>query len=123
MTVKTANKYTPAMIQAITAAAAVGPLNLARCTELSTQPEFEAADITPRMIVAKVRSMGVAYENQVRVSKTGEPVASKADIVAEVAAVLGVNLDDVKSLDKAEKAALRKLADAVKAAVAVSEDA
>jgi hypothetical protein len=105
-----ADKYTPAMIAAMRA---VEPLNLEKVTALAATEAFQKAGVTGRSIAAKARTAGIAYEAAKRTTKTGEPVAAKADLVKEIAKALGVN--SIESLEKAEKAALRKLLDAVTA--------
>ena len=105
---KSTSKYTPSMIGAMKAAE---PLTLAKCVELAATAEFKAAGISARSIGAKARVEGIDYVKVERASKTGEPVADKAEIVAAIAAALGV--EKIDSLAKADKAALRKVLGAV----------
>lgn len=67
-----------------------------------------------RSIVAKLSREGV-YEKKVYAAKDGSKVESKADIVATIAAKLGVPADDVGSLEAATKAVLKLVADALPA--------
>lgn len=101
-------KYSAEMEQALRAATADGPLDLAGCKELAEQPIFANAEISARSLVAKVRSMGLPYQKVERTTKTGEPVLKKDEIVQEIETALGMT--GLDSLAKAEKPALRALA-------------
>ena len=71
--------------------------------------EALAADMgkTVRSIIAKLSREGV-YVAQPKVTKTGEPVVRKAELVAQI----NVHFDtDLPTLVKASKADLQKLAD------------
>ena len=105
---KANDKYTPAMLATMREAA---PLNLAKVTAMAETEAFKKAGATPRSIAAKARTAGIAYDVVKRTTKAGEPVAAKADLVKEISKALGVN--GLESLEKAEKAALRKVLDAV----------
>jgi len=105
------SKYTPDMVSAIMGAADVGPLNLEVCTMLAEQPLFADAGISARGIVAKARTMGLPYEKVKRVTKTGQPVIRKDEIVVKIEDALGVS--GLDSLSKAEKPALHKLLQAI----------
>ncbi len=111
-TKKATSKYTPSMEAAIREAA---PLNLAKAADLAATAEFVKAGVTARGIAAKCRSMNppVEYEKVERTDKTGQPVAKKDDIVAEIEAAMGVT--GLDSLAKAEKPALKTLLAAIKA--------
>lgn len=76
------------------------PLNLAKATALAT--EFGKK---PRSIIAKAVRMNVPYEKQKPVTKTGEPVVRKENLVSRIAEYLpeGANVD---GLEKASKPAL-----------------
>ena len=114
MNAKTPN-YTVAQENLILAAADAGTLNLAAAETLAANPAMNDADGNPRKarsIVAKINRMGLPYERKVAVSKSGEPVEDKADIVARIAVKVAGNLD---GLDKAPKAALVAIAKAVAA--------
>ena len=106
------SKYSDAMVAAIEAAAKqAGALNLQVCTDLALQPLFAEAGISPRGIVAKARTMGLPYEKVKRLTKTGQPVIRKDEIVVKIETVLGV--EGLDSLSKAEKPALHKLLQAI----------
>ena len=100
-----AQKYSQEMVDLINAVEL--PFNLPKAIELAQHPVFVAADITPKGLIAKARTMGIEYQKQVRVSKTGEPVMRKDTLVAEIEAITG--LDNLDSLSKADKAALKAL--------------
>lgn len=104
MTEKTPN-YTEAMETRIRERAEEGVLNLTVATELAN--EFGKK---PRSVIAKINRMGLAYERKAPVTKTGEPVESKADIVAEIAELVNAN---VEGLEKASKAALKLVRNAL----------
>ena len=107
------SKYTPEMVAAIEAAASqAGALNLDLCVELAATPMFEDAGITARGIIAKARTMGLPYQKVKRLTKTGQPVIRKDEIVVKIEERLGV--DGLDSLSKAEKPALLKLYSALK---------
>jgi hypothetical protein len=105
------SKYTEAMVAALEAQAAKGPLSLAVLTSLAEDPVFTKAGVTARGLVAKARTLGLPYQKVERVSKTGEAVVRKNELVAQLEAAMG--LDGLDSLAKAEKGALRKLVDAL----------
>ena len=106
------SKYSDAMVAAIEAAASqAGALNLQICNSLAAQPMFVDAGITGRGIVAKARTMGLPYEKVKRMTKTGQPVIRKDEIVVKIETVLGV--EGLDSLSKAEKPALHKLLQAI----------
>jgi hypothetical protein len=97
------------MVARLTAAAENGPLNLASLTVLAADPLFSKADISARGLVAKARTLGLPYAKVERVSKSGEPVVRKDELVDMLEKATG--LTGLDSLAKAEKPALRKLVD------------
>ena len=107
---KTASKYTAEHIAAMKAAE---PLNLEKTAALAETPLFKKAGITARGIGAKARTEGIAYDKVERKTKTGEPVADKADLAAKIAEALGLDAEKVATLAKADKAALRLVVAAV----------
>ena len=106
---KSASKYSEAMVARLTAEAANGPLNLERLTALAAERLFSDAGVTARGLVAKARTMGLPYAKVERVSKSGDPVVRKDELVDMLEKATG--LDGLDSLAKAEKPALRKLVD------------
>lgn len=108
---KSTSIYTASHEAAIRAAAANGPLNQAAAAALAV--EFnggkEAGKFSTRGVVAKISRMeGVAYARKQPTTKTGGKVEQKDDLVAEIAAFVGTNLD---GLDKAPKPVLQSLRD------------
>ena len=106
------SKYTPEMVAVIERVADEhGSLNLGLCADISALPMFVDAGITARGIVAKARTMGLPYDKVKRLTKTGQPVIRKDEIVVKIETVLGV--EGLDSLSKAEKPALHKLLQAI----------
>lgn len=101
------SKYTAAMEQAIRDEPV---LNQAVANRLAT--EF-GVEFTGRMVIAKINSMKLPYERKAATTKTGAPVERKEALVAEIAQFVEGNLD---GLDKAPKAALQAVRDALAAA-------
>lgn len=99
-----ASKYTPEMEAKMKAAA---PLNAAKADALAA--EF-GNGITGKSVIAKATRMGLPYEKKVATTKTGGKVESKEKIVAELAALIGENLD---GLEKAPKPVLQNIRDYV----------
>ena len=66
----------------------------------------ELFDKSSRSIIAKLVREGV-YQAQERVTKTGEPVVRKQDLVEKIEAITGI---DLPSLSKASKSDLVELA-------------
>ena len=107
-TTKKTAKYSPAMVAAIQSAFdAKGFMDAASCDAVLKTEAFAGSEITQRGVIAKVRSMQLKYVKAEKVTKTGEPVATKEAIVSEIESLLGVT--GLASLAKAEKPALRIL--------------
>ena len=66
-------------------------------------------DKTPRSIIAKLSAMGI-YQKAERVTKRGEPVVMKAELVAQVQNAIGRELP---SLNKMTKPDLQFMIDAL----------
>lgn len=94
------SKYTKDMEQRIRDEA---PLNQAKAEALAT--EF-GEKFSARSVIAKAIRMEVPYERKQPVTKSGDPVERKEAIVAEIAEVVGANLE---GLEKAPKGALQAL--------------
>jgi len=108
-TAKTEKNYSDAQEARLTEAAAAttsgkidGELAKALAIEL---------DKDVRSIRAKATRMGI-YQAAVKVSKTGGKVESKEDITADIAALVGKNMD---GLEKAPKLALQNIRAALSA--------
>ncbi len=103
--------YTPALEAEIKALAVEGPITYAEAVAFA-----EAHGLKPRSVIAKIKSMKLAYEPKpVRVTKAGAPVVRKDEIVKAIEAAVGVS---VPTLSKASKEDLEKLWGAL---VAVSD--
>lgn len=65
-----------------------------------------------KSVIGKLSREGI-YRREVYTSKTGEQPITKLEIVAEIAAGLGIDQDDLVGLDKAPKPVLKRIKDAV----------
>jgi len=106
MTTNTVVNYTEEMTSAIVAAYTANPV------KATVETLAEEHDKSVRSIIAKLVREGV-YIAQERVTKTGEPVVRKSDLVAQIEATTGV---EFPSLVKASKADLVELAKFLEAA-------
>jgi Cu/Ag efflux pump CusA len=100
---KNASQYTAAMEAAIRAEPV---LNAAIAARLAGEfgPKF-----TARGVIAKISRMeGVSYQRKAKVTKSGGAIEQKEAIVAEIAALVGANLE---GLDKAPKPVLQTIRD------------
>ena len=97
---KPVSKYTPAIEARIREQA---PLNQAKAEALSAEL---GKDFSARSIAAYCSRKGIAYERKQPTTKSGGKIEHKNDIVAEIAAVVGANLD---GLEKAPKPALQAI--------------
>ena len=100
--------YTPEQTAALLAAYTAAPT-----TETVEQI---AADLgrSVRSIVAKLSREGV-YKKKEYKTKTGEAVMKKDEAADEIGAMLGMAENDIESLTKANKNALKLIRDALKA--------
>jgi hypothetical protein len=102
MAEKIVSKYTPAVVAEMEKRA---PLTFEICGEIG-----EKFDLPQRGIAASAKRNGIAYVNKARVSKTGNPVASKSDLVSMIAGNLGLSVDSLDGGVKATKGFLENLA-------------
>lgn len=86
MAEKTVSKYTPEVIAEMQSRA---PLTFEICGEIG-----EKFGLPQRGIAASAKRNKIAYVNKARVSKTGNPVASKADLVGMIVENLGLSVSD-----------------------------
>ena len=93
--------YTPEMVAALQAEA---DWNL----ETAKRVGLEMGKST-RSIIAKVISLGLAYESQKPTRKDGAPVVRKTEYVAAIAKALAVPASEFKGLEKAPRVALENL--------------
>lgn len=102
MTSKTVN-YTPEQTQKMVADYAAG---------VAVEQIAETLGKSVRSIVAKLSREGV-YKKKTYVSKTGEPVVKKDAHADAIGAILRLPENDIESLTKANKSALKAIFDAL----------
>jgi len=98
-----AKNYTEEMVNTMTEAYAANP------TRETVDALAEQFGKTTRSIIAKLSREGV-YVAQPRTTKSGEPVISKAELVAQIAEHFDI---EVPTLVKAGKQDLQRLVDAI----------
>lgn len=84
MAEKTESKYTAEVVAEMVKRA---PLTFDICGEIG-----EKFDLPQRGVAASAKRHKIAYINKARVSKTGSPVVSKADLVSMISENLGLDL-------------------------------
>ena len=75
----------------------------------SAQSIGEKHGLKPRAVVQICVRNSIEYKKKERVSKTGKPVAKKADLVAQIATKYEIDIDNLDGLDKASKSSLESL--------------
>ena len=100
-TAKKTSLYTPDIIAAMSKLA---PLNWE-----SAQVFAEKNGLKARGVVASCKRNKIEYKRQEKVTKTGTPVISKADLVTQIAEKFKINIEKLDGLDKATKTALENL--------------
>lgn len=103
MTVSQKIKYTPELVQKITALLEQG----ASLPEIAL--EFE---IPERSLIAKLSSLGL-YKRKEYTNKNGEKPVRKGEYVERIAALLGKDVELLESLEKVNKNVLKMLEDAL----------
>jgi len=103
VTAKSSANYSDADITIITDEYALEP------TRETVDALAERLNKTPRSIIAKLSALGV-YQKQERVTKRGEPVVMKAELVEKVQNAIGRELP---SLNKMTKVDLQFMIDAL----------
>ena len=103
MTAKVSANYTQEMVDVISSTYSDAP------TRATVDSLAEKFDKTPRSIIAKLSALGI-YVKAERVTKRGEPVVRKDELVAQVQTTIGIELP---SLVKMTKADLQSLIEAV----------
>jgi hypothetical protein len=88
--------YTAEQEAMIRAAAADGPLDLAKATALAT-----AMGKKPRSVIAKAVRMELPYAKRVPTTKTGDPIARKEQIVANIRHYIPDLADGLEGASKA----------------------
>ena len=102
-TMANAKNYTEEMVNTMTEAYAANP------TRETVDALAEQFGKTTRSIIAKLSREGV-YVAQPRTTKSGEPVISKAELVAQIAEHFDI---EIPTLVKAGKQDLQRLVDAI----------
>jgi hypothetical protein len=119
--------YSTAAVAAMLAAVAANGnvANQALAVSLINHPDMLDNDGNKRSdkaIVAKLRSLapveGFTYQRKQPVTKTGEPVTKKLDLVARIAAAAGVDASKLDGMEKSPKDGLTALALAIEAMAA-----
>ena len=103
LTAKSSPNYTEAMLLTMSDEYQANPT---RATVDAIAEEFGK---TPRSVIAKLSAMGI-YQKAERVTKRGEPVVMKAELVAQVQNAIGRELP---SLNKMTKPDLQFMIDAL----------
>ena len=104
MTAKASANYSQAMVDRLTAEYTANPV---RATVDALADEF---DKTPRSIISKLSALGI-YVKAERVTKRGEPVVRKDELVAQVQASIGRELPSLAKMTKVDLQALLELLD------------
>jgi hypothetical protein len=63
-----------------------------------------------RSVIAKLSREGV-YVTQLKVTKRGEPVIKKSELVSDIAVLLNADIQNIATLEKATKVDLQNLID------------
>jgi hypothetical protein len=95
MTAKASANYTQQMVERISTEYSANPV---RATVDALAEEFNK---TPRSIIAKLSALGL-YIKVERVTKRGEPVVRKDELVAQVQASVGVELPSLAKMTKVD---------------------
>lgn len=69
--------------------------------------------LSTRSVVSKIKSLGIGYTPKPKTVSTAGPRIRKADIVAEIATALDVDIDSIAGLDKADMRSLAALKNAI----------
>jgi len=105
MTAKASANYSQAMVDRLTAEYTANPV---RATVDALADEF---DKTPRSIISKLSALGI-YVKAERVTKRGEPVVRKDELVAQVQASVGRELPSLAKMTKVDLTNLIEFFDA-----------
>jgi len=71
------------------------------------------SDLTTRSVISKVKSEGLTYIPKAKPTPSATVQIRKSDVVATIAAAIGVNVEAIEGLAKADKRSLEALAKAV----------
>lgn len=95
MTAKASPNYSDADIATIVDEYTLEP------TRATVDSLAEQLNKTPRSIIAKLSALGI-YQKAERVTKRGEPVVMKADLVTQVQNAIGRELPSLNKMTKAD---------------------
>ena len=95
VTAKSSSNYSDADIAVITDEYALEP------TRETVDALAERLNKTPRSIIAKLSALGV-YQKAERVTKRGEPVVMKAELVSQVQNAIGRELPSLAKMTKVD---------------------
>lgn len=95
MTAKASANYTQEMVDTISSEYSANP------TRATVDALAEKFDKTPRSIIAKLSALGI-YVKVERVTKRGEPVVRKDELVAQVQASVGRELPSLAKMTKVD---------------------
>lgn len=95
MTANASKNYTDEMISDISSEYTANP------TRATVDALAEKFNKTPRSIIAKLSALGL-YVKVERVTKRGEPVVRKDELVAQVQASVGVELPSLAKMTKVD---------------------
>ena len=112
-------KYSAKMLEVLRSRAKDGPLNYFICCELARTDLFARHGITARQLSAKVRNLGLPYTRRRDLTKNGDRILFKQDIVKEIEARLQTG--KLPSLVKAEKGHLLRLHERIEAELGEDE--
>ena len=95
MTAKASANYTQEMVDTISSEYSANP------TRATVDALAEKFDKTPRSIIAKLSALGI-YVKVERVTKRGEPVVRKDELVAQVQSSVGRELPSLAKMTKVD---------------------
>jgi|TARA_B100000085_G_scaffold123747_1_gene112618 hypothetical protein len=95
MTAKASANYTQEMVDTISSDYSANP------TRATVDALAEKFDKTPRSIIAKLSALGI-YVKAERVTKRGEPVVRKDELVAQVQSSFGRELPSLNKMTKVD---------------------
>lgn len=73
----------------------------------------EANNLSIRSVISKIHNLGLEYTPREKAKAASAPRVRKADVVANIAAAVEVNVDALTGLAKADMASLKSLLNAV----------
>ena len=113
MATEKAPNYSDTQVAVILAAIAAngGVANKSVAETLAANPAMNGPDgpRNTRSIIAKMTRMDVDYQRQEKVSKNGQPITKKSDLVSRIATLADVSASKLAGLDNAPKLALETL--------------